>query len=194
MPTQDWSPESWRSRPAAQQVGYGDAQALARVMAEMAALPPLVTSWEVEDLRAQLGKAARGEAFLLQGGDCAESFDDCRPDAIAAKLKILMQMSLVLVHGTRRPVSRIAGQYAKPRSADTETKGGVTLPSYRGDIVNREAFTEDDRTPDPVLMLRGYERAALTLNFVRALADGGFADLHHPEYWDLGFAEGARHA
>src|SRR5512139_2813353 len=160
MPTQDWSPESWRSRPAAQQVGYGDAKTLARVMAEMAALPPLVTSWEVEDLREQLGKAARGEAFVLQGGDCAESFDDCRSESISAKLKILMQMSLVLVHGTRRPVvriGRIAGQYAKPRSADLETKDGVSLPSYRGDSVNREPFTEEDRTPDPLLLLRGYE-------------------------------------
>jgi 3-deoxy-7-phosphoheptulonate synthase len=186
-----WTPESWQARAAQQQVQYPDDAALQRVVDEMRRLPPLVTSWEVESLKAQLAKAARGEAFLLQGGDCAESFDDCRPDAIAAKLKILMQMSLVLVHGTRRPVirvGRIAGQYAKPRSADTETKDGVTLPSYRGDIVNREAFTEEDRTPDPVLMLRGYERAALTLNFVRALADGGFADLHHPEYWDISFA------
>jgi 3-deoxy-7-phosphoheptulonate synthase len=192
-----WTPDSWKARAAQQQVQYPDAAALDKVVDEMRRLPPLVTSWEVESLREQLGRAARGEAFLLQGGDCAESFDDCRPDAISAKLKILMQMSLVLVHGTRRPVirvGRIAGQYAKPRSADTETKDGVTLPSYRGDIVNREAFTEEDRAPDPVLMLRGYERAALTLNFVRALADGGFADLHHPEYWDISFADGARHA
>jgi 3-deoxy-7-phosphoheptulonate synthase len=192
-----WTPDSWKDRAAHQQVQYPDGAALDKVVDEMQRLPPLVTSWEVESLKDQLGRAARGDAFLLQGGDCAESFDDCRPDAIAAKLKILMQMSLVLVHGTRRPVirvGRIAGQYAKPRSADTETKGGVTLPSYRGDIVNREAFTEEDRTPDPVLMLRGYERAALTLNFVRALADGGFADLHHPEYWDISFADGARHA
>ncbi len=191
-----WTPESWQTRAAQQQASYPDPDALARVVEEMRRLPPLVTSWEVESLREQLAKAARGEAFLLQGGDCAESFDDCRPDAIAAKLKILMQMSLVLVHGTRRPVirvGRIAGQYAKPRSTDTETKDGVTLPSYRGDSVNREAFTEGDRTPDPVLMLRAYERAALTLNFVRALADGGFADLHHPEYWDISFADGARH-
>ena len=191
-----WTPESWQAKAAQQQVRYPDPDALMRVVAEMRQLPPLVTSWEVESLKDQLARAARGEAFLLQGGDCAESFDDCRPDAISAKLKILMQMSLVLVHGTRRPVirvGRIAGQYAKPRSADTETKGDLTLPSYRGDIVNREAFTEEDRTPDPVLMLRGYERAALTLNFVRALADGGFADLHHPEYWDISFSAGARH-
>ena len=195
--TRAWTPESWQAKAAQQQVQYPDREALERVVGEMRRLPPLVTSWEVESLREQLARAAMGEAFLLQGGDCAESFDDCRPEPIAAKLKILMQMSLVLVHGTRRRVirvGRIAGQYAKPRSTDTETKGGVTLPSYRGDIVNREGFTEEERTPDPVLMLRGYERAALTLNFVRALADGGFADLHHPEYWDISFADGARHA
>ena len=193
----EWSPESWRKKPAAQQVGYGDSSALARVMAEMAALPPLVTSWEVEDLRAQLAQAARGEAFLLQGGDCAESFDDCRSEPIAAKLKILLQMSLVLVHGTRKHVirvGRIAGQYAKPRSADVETRGDVTLPAYRGDLINRDAFTAEDREPDPTLMLRAYERAALTLNFIRALTEGGFADLHHPEYWDVSFAHGSEHA
>jgi 3-deoxy-7-phosphoheptulonate synthase len=191
-----WTPDSWQTKPTAQSVRYPDQAALARVVAEIGRLPPLVTSWEIEGLRNQLAAAARGDAFVLQGGDCAESFDDCSSEAIAAKLKILMQMSLVLVHGTRRPVvriGRIAGQYAKPRSTDVETKDGVTLPSYRGDSVNREAFTEEDRTPDPVLLLRGYERAALTLNFVRALADGGFADLHHPEYWDISFAHGARH-
>ncbi len=193
----EWSPESWRKKPAAQQVGYGDSDTLARVMAEMAALPPLVTSWEVEDLRAQLARAARGEAFLLQGGDCAESFEDCRSESIAAKLKILLQMSLVLVHGTRKHVirvGRIAGQYAKPRSADVETRGDVTLPAYRGDLINRDAFTAEDREPDPTLMLRAYERAALTLNFIRALTEGGFADLHHPEYWDVSFANGSGHA
>jgi 3-deoxy-7-phosphoheptulonate synthase len=192
-----WSPESWRTKPAAQQVGYGDPEALARVMAEMARLPPLVTSWEVEDLRAQLAKAAAGAAFLLQGGDCAESFEDCRSEPIAAKLKILLQMSLVLVHGTRKPVirvGRIAGQYAKPRSADHETRGDVTLPAYRGDLINRDGFTPEDREPDPTLMLRAYERAALTLNFIRALTEGGFADLHHPEYWDVSFAQGSPHA
>jgi 3-deoxy-7-phosphoheptulonate synthase len=192
----EWAPDSWQGRAAAQQPTYPDQAALHRVVDAIRALPPLVTSWEVEQLKGELASAARGEAFLLQGGDCAESFDDCRSDAIAAKLKILMQMSLVLVHGTRKRVirvGRIAGQYAKPRSSDTEKRNGVELPAYRGDIVNREAFTEQDRTPDPVLMLRGYERAGLTLNFIRALADGGFADLHHPEYWDISFAEGARH-
>ncbi len=186
----DWSPDSWQAKAASQQAAYPDAAAVQRVTDEMQRLPPLVTSWEVEALRDLLGRAARGEAFLLQGGDCAESFDDCSSGPIAAKLKILLQMSLVLVHGTRKPVirvGRIAGQYAKPRSADLETRGEVTLPSYRGDLVNREEFTEGDRTPDPTLMLRAYERAGLTLNFIRALTEGGFADLHHPEYWDLGF-------
>jgi 3-deoxy-7-phosphoheptulonate synthase len=192
-----WAPDSWLQKAAAQQATYPDADAVRRVVAEIAALPPLVTSWEVEALKRSLARAAAGEAFVLQGGDCAESFDDCSSPSIANKLKILMQMSLVLVHGTRRPVvriGRIAGQYAKPRSTDLETRDGVTLPAYRGDLVNRDAFTVADRTPDPVLMLRGYERAALTLNFIRALADGGFADLHHPEYWDVSFAAGTTHA
>jgi 3-deoxy-7-phosphoheptulonate synthase len=193
----DWTPETWRTKPAAQQPSYGDEQALSRVMREMANLPPLVTSWEIENLKAELAKAARGDAFVLQGGDCAESFDDCRSDPIAGKLKILLQMSLVLVHGTRKPVvriGRIAGQYAKPRSAESETRGDVTLPAYRGDIINRDAFTAEDREPDPTLMLRAYERAALTLNFIRALIDGGFADLHHPENWDVSFAAGSPNA
>ncbi|HTJ41829.1 MAG TPA: 3-deoxy-7-phosphoheptulonate synthase class II [Kofleriaceae bacterium] len=191
----DWAPESWQGRAAAQQPTYPDQQALRTTVDQIRALPPLVTSWEIEQLKGELAAAARGEAFLLQGGDCAESFDDCRSDTIAAKLKILMQMSLVLVHGTRKRVvrvGRIAGQYAKPRSSDTEKRGEIELPAYRGDLVNREAFTEEDRTPDPVLMLRGYERAGLTLNFIRALADGGFADLHHPEYWDVSFAQDSR--
>jgi 3-deoxy-7-phosphoheptulonate synthase len=147
-------------------------------------------SWEVERLREELAAAQRGERFLLQGGDCAESFEDCESDKIAKRLKILLQMSLVLTHGLKKPiirVGRMAGQYAKPRSADTETRDGVTLPSYRGDIVNHAEFTPEAREPDPQLLLRGYERAALTINFIRALIDGGFADLHHPEYWDLGF-------
>jgi 3-deoxy-7-phosphoheptulonate synthase len=186
-----WTPTSWQTRPALQQPSYDDPVALGRVVDEMARLPPLVTSWEIERLRGYLARAARGDAFVLQGGDCAESFDDCRADPIAAKLKILLQMSLVLVHGARKPViriGRIAGQYAKPRSADAETRGGVTLPAYRGDIINRDGFTAEERAHDPALMLRAYERAALTLNFIRALTDGGFADLHHPEYWDISFA------
>jgi 3-deoxy-7-phosphoheptulonate synthase len=188
-----WSPHSWKQKTAHQQPAYTDPDAVARVVAEMGRLPPLVTSWEVEQLRGELARAAAGNAFVLQGGDCAESFDDCRSEPIAAKLKILLQMSLVLVHGTRKPViriGRIAGQYAKPRSADNETRGDVTLPAYRGDIINRDGFTPEEREPDPILMLRAYERAGLTLNFIRALTDGGFADLHHPEYWDVSFAQG----
>ena len=163
---------------------------LEKVVAQLSRLPPIVVSWEVDAALERLAAAQRGEAFLLQGGDCAETFEDCESDQIARKLKILLQMSLVLLHGLKKPVvqvGRMAGQYAKPRSADMETRDGVTLPSYRGDLVNRPEFTPGARAPDPQLLLRGYELAALTLNFVRALIDGGFADLHHPEYWDLGF-------
>jgi 3-deoxy-7-phosphoheptulonate synthase len=188
----DWSPCSWRTQPAAQQPVYDSPEEVDRVVAEIAALPPLVTSWEIEDLKSQLADAARGDRFVLQGGDCAESFEDCRPGRITNLLKILLQMSLVLVQGSKKRVTRIgrmAGQYAKPRSDDFETRDGVTLAAYRGDIINRMAFTEADRRPDPWLMLRGYERSALTVNFVRALVKGGFADLHHPEYWDLDFVQ-----
>ena len=187
---QAWNPTSWQTRPAQQQPAYGDPSALADAVAKLSRLPPIVVSWEVERLREELSAAQRGERFLLQGGDCAESFDDCESSTITKRLKILLQMSLVLTHGLKKPVIRVGrmgGQYAKPRSADTETRDGVTLPSYRGDIVNRSEFTREAREPDPQLLLRGYERAALTINFVRALIDGGFADLHHPEYWDLGF-------
>jgi len=189
-----WHPASWQGRPAQQQPTYEDPAALAQVVAELSRLPPIVVSWEIEALRERLAAAQRGQAFLLQGGDCAETFADCESDSIAKKLKILLQMSLVLLHGLKKPiirVGRMAGQYAKPRSAETETRDGVTLPSFRGDLVNRPAFTAEARQADPQLLLRGYERAALTLNFARALVDGGFADLHHPEYWDLGFVKHA---
>jgi 3-deoxy-7-phosphoheptulonate synthase len=185
-----WQPTSWQQKTAQQQPTYADAAALDSAVAELSRLPPIVVSWEVEALKAQIASAQRGERFVLQGGDCAEVFSECDSDLIAKKLKILLQMSLVLVHGLKKPIVRIgrmAGQYAKPRSADTETKDGITLPCYRGDIVNRPGFTAAEREPDPQLLLRGYERAALTLNFVRALIDGGFADLHHPEYWYLDF-------
>jgi len=171
---------------------YTDPVRLERALAELSRLPPIVVSWEVEQLKRQLAEAQRGERFLLQGGDCAESFAECQSEQIAKKLKILLQMSLVLLHGMKKPVIRVgrfAGQYAKPRSTDLETRGDVALPSYRGDVVNRPGFTREEREPDPELMLRGYERAALTLNFIRALVDGGFADLHHPEYWDLDFVQ-----
>jgi 3-deoxy-7-phosphoheptulonate synthase len=193
MPPPDaWSPTGWSARPAEQQPVYRDPARLERVVGELGRLPPVVVSWEVDALKRQIAEAQRGERFMLQGGDCAETFEDCESGQIARKLKILLQMSLVLLHGLKKPVikvGRFAGQYAKPRSTDTETRGGVTLPSYRGDLVNRPGFSAAEREPDPELLLRGYERAALTLNFIRALVDGGFADLHHPEYWDLGFMQ-----
>jgi 3-deoxy-7-phosphoheptulonate synthase len=173
---------------AAQQPSYPDKAELERAVADLSRLPPIVTSWEVDALKDHIAKAQRGEAFVLQGGDCAENFTDCTSESVVAKLKILLQMSLVMLYGLKKPVIRVgrmAGQYAKPRSADIETRDGVSLPSFRGDLVNRSPFTPEDRIPDPQLILRGYERAALTLNFVRGLIDGGFADLHHPEYWDL---------
>ena len=186
----NWTPVSWKDRPAAQQPDYQPPSALTPVVERLAKLPPLVTSWEVEQLKSLLGEAADGRRFLLQGGDCAERFEDCEPEAITKKIKILLQMSLVLVHGIQKPVVRIgrfAGQYAKPRSSNDETRNGVTLPAYRGDIVNRPEFDAAARFPDPNRMLEGYHCAALTLNYIRALGRGGFADLHHPEYWDVGF-------
>jgi len=184
----DWTPAGWRSRVAAQQPTYPDATALAQVQQELGQLPPLVTSWEILALKKQLAEAQEGKRFLLQGGDCAESFADCESALISNRLKVLLQMSLVLVHGLRLPVVRVgrfAGQYAKPRSADMEEKDGVSLPSYRGDFINQPGFTPGERTPDPRRMVKGHARSAMTMNFVRALVDGGFADLHHPEYWDL---------
>lgn len=186
-----WSPDSWRKKTASQQPVYPDQEKLQDTLRRLALLPPLVTSWEIENLRDQLAAASRGEAFLLQAGDCSESLDDCETDAIVRNLKVLIQMSFVLIYGSMKKVvrvGRIAGQYAKPRSANTETRDGITLPVYRGDIVNRSGFSLADRQPDPDLLLRGYERAALTLNFIRSLLAGGFADLHHPENWELEFA------
>ncbi len=194
---ESWNPGSWRSRRALQQPEYPDGEALRRAVEELRGLPPLVTSWEVESLRGQLAEAAAGRRFLLQGGACAERFRDCSSRTITNKLKILLQMSLVLTWGLRRRVIRVgrfAGQYAKPRSADTETREGVTLPSYRGDLVNGPEFSRESRTPDPGRLVTGYQRSALTLNFIRALVEGGFADLHHPEYWDLDFVNHASRA
>jgi 3-deoxy-7-phosphoheptulonate synthase len=189
---ENWTPAAWRERPALQQPNYPDANALVGVQNELAALPPLVTSWEILALKQQLADAQEGKRFLLQGGDCAESFSDCESGLISNRLKVLLQMSLVLVHGLKLPVVRVgrfAGQYAKPRSTDTETKDGVELPSYRGDFINQPEFTVEARTPDPRRMVKGHARSAMTMNFVRALIDGGFADLHHPEYWDLDWVQ-----
>lgn len=196
--TGPWTPESWRSRLESQQVVYPDRAAVEQAVMRLRELPPLVTSWEIQRLKSLIAEAQEGRRFLLQGGDCAEQMADCRPEAITSKLKILLQMSVVLVHGSKQPVIRVgrfAGQYAKPRSSATETRTvdgqSVTLPSYYGDLVNGPEFTAAARKPDPMRMVEAYKHAAMTLNFIRSLLDGGFADLHHPEYWDLGFM---RHA
>jgi 3-deoxy-7-phosphoheptulonate synthase len=192
-----WAPDSWQTKPVAQQPDYADGTELKGVLGMLSLLPPLVTSLEIENLKHQLSEAVSGQRFLLQGGDCSETFADCESSAIAGKLKILLQMSLVLVQGGKKRVIRVgrfAGQYAKPRSADAETRNGVTLPSYRGDMINRPGFTARDRAADPQLLLRAYERSGLTINFIRALIEGGFADLHHPEYWELGFVAHSPHA
>ncbi len=188
----NWHPGSWRERPALQMPTYPDPEELAQVQEELRALPPLVTSWEILSLKQQLAEAQEGKRFLLQGGDCAENFAECSSEIISNRLKVLLQMSLVLVHGLKLPVVRVgrfAGQYAKPRSADTEVRDGVALPSYRGDIVNGPAFTAEARKPDPRRMIKAHARSAMTMNFVRSLIDGGFADLHHPEYWGLGWVK-----
>jgi 3-deoxy-7-phosphoheptulonate synthase len=175
-------------------IRYDDPAELEVTLTRLRSMPPLVTSWEIERLKREIADAQAGRRFLLQGGDCAESLADCRPDVIAAKLKILLQMSLVLVQGALKPVIRVgrfAGQYAKPRSSPVERRvdasGERELPSYFGDLINRADFDDDSRRPDPGLMLAGYQHAAVTLNFIRSLSEGGFADLHHPEYWDLSF-------
>lgn len=185
-----WSATSWQGFPNSQPIDYPDPAHLQRALKKLSSLPPLVTSWEIESLRRHLAGASRGERFLLQGGDCSENFEECEASIIARKLKIILQMSVILMYGCKKPVTlvgRYAGQYAKPRSSLTETRGGLTLPNYRGETINGIEFTENDRTPDPERLIRGYQCSALTLNFIRALVQGGFADLHHTEYWDLGF-------
>lgn len=187
-----WSPTSWQQYVALQQPTYEDAAELKAAVDHLSLLPPLVTSWEVIALKQAIGEAQDGDRFLLQGGDCAESFADCTSPIISNRLKVLLQMSLVLVHGLKKPVLRVgrfAGQYAKPRSTDSETRDGVSLPSFRGDVVNSPEFTAAARRPDPERLIQAHAHSALTMNFVRALIDGGFADLHHPEYWDLAWVE-----
>ena len=191
-PAENWNPKSWQDFPALQQANYPDPEALQDACDRLERLPPLVTSWEILSLRSQIAEAQAGKRFVLQGGDCAESFNECTSPLITNRLKVLLQMSLVLVHGLQMPVVRIgrfAGQYAKPRSSDMETRDGVTLPSYRGDIVNSNEFTEQARVPDPERMIHAHTYSAQTMNFVRSLVDGGFADVHHTEYWDLGWLE-----
>ncbi len=187
-----WSPNSWKSFPIKQKVNYPDQNKLDQAINELSNRPPLVTPGEVDNLTAQLSKVSAGESFLLQGGDCAESFAECNTDNIKNKFKIMLQMSLILLYGLRKPiirVGRIAGQYAKPRSSNIETKDNISLPSYRGDLINQGGFTKQEREPDPQRMLQGYNHAAITLNYLRALVNGGFADLKTPQKWDLDFVE-----
>lgn len=194
MDNRDWTPDSWKQRPLSQEFRYEDPAAVESAVASLRKLPPLVTSWEIDRLKAQLAEAQEGKRFVLQGGDCAESLAECSSPSIANKLKILLQMSLVLIHSAQKPVVRIgrfAGQYAKPRSKPTEVRDGLELPSYFGDLVNRPEFTREARRADPQLLLNCYHHSAMTLNFVRSLSAGGFADVHHPEYWDLSFFRAA---
>jgi 3-deoxy-7-phosphoheptulonate synthase len=189
--TQNWTPDSWTSKKIKQIPVYDDKTELKNVLDEISQYPPLVTSWEVEGLKQQLKLAEKGEAFLLQGGDCAETYDLVTSTKIVNILKVLLQMSLVLIHEMKVPVirvGRLAGQYAKPRSNESETVNGQEIPIYRGDLFNRIEASASARRADPRRLLEGYQKSALTLNFVRALTEGGgFADLHHPEYWELNF-------
>jgi 3-deoxy-7-phosphoheptulonate synthase len=194
LTSKDWAPESWRQRTALQHPRYDDPEELEQVSTQLAQLPPLVTSGEVLALKEALAEAQDGRRFLLQGGDCAEAFADCNSPIISNRLKVLLQMSLVLVHGLKKPVLRVgrfAGQYGKPRSSDTETRDGVTLPCFRGDLVNGLAFTPQSRRADPQRLIQAHACSALTMNFIRALVDGGFADFRHPEYWELAWVEHA---
>ncbi len=187
-----WTPHSWRAFPRAQSIPYEHPEQLEGVVQALEHLPPLVTAWEIERLKREIADAQAGKRFLLQGGDCAETFDDCRADIITNRLKILLQMSVVLIQAGKRPVVRVgrfAGQYAKPRSRPMEERDGAKLPSYFGDLVNRPGFDPESRRADPKLLLEAYWHSALTLNFIRSLGSGGFSDLHHPEYWDLSFME-----
>ena len=187
-----WNKSSWRTLPRIQMPDYLDQDALHAVEAELARFPVLVFGGEARRLKEHLGAASRGDAFLLQGGDCAESFEQFSSDMIRDTFKVMLQMAIVLTHGAKVPVikvGRMAGQFAKPRSAPTEVVDGVELPSYRGDIINEMAFTSDARIPDPKKMLRAYTQAAATLNLIRAFSTGGYADVHQVHGWTLGFTD-----
>ncbi len=184
-----WSKDSWRTKDRIQMPTYTDSEALNRVEARLASYPPLVFAGEARRLRRQLADVSEGKAFLLQGGDCAESFDEFSADLIRDTYKVMLQMAVVLTYGAKVPVvkiGRMAGQFAKPRSADTETKDGVELPSYRGDIINDIGFTAASRVPDPERMLQAYTQAAASLNLLRAFSQGGFADMKRIHSWTLG--------
>ncbi|WP_127112059.1 class II 3-deoxy-7-phosphoheptulonate synthase [Shimia sediminis] len=193
----EWLKSGWRNKPRIQMPDYVDEDALKAVEAQLASYPPLVFAGEARRLKDKLGAAARGEAFLLQGGDCAESFEQFSADGIRDTFKVMLQMAMVLTYGAKVPVvkvGRMAGQFAKPRSAPTEVVDGVELPSYRGDIINELAFTSAARIPDPRKMLQAYTQAAATLNLLRAFSTGGYADVHQVHAWTLGFVEGEKAA
>ncbi len=188
----EWQKSSWRSKPRVQMPEYTDAERLETVEAQLRRYPPLVFAGEARSLKERLGAAARGDAFLLQGGDCAESFAEFSADNIRDTFKVMLQMAMVLTYGAKVPVvkvGRMAGQFAKPRSAPVEVKDGVELPSYRGDIINELDFTPEARIPAPEKMLQAYTQAAATLNLLRAFSKGGFADVHRVHSWTLGFTE-----
>ena len=188
----DWQKSDWRNKPRVQMPDYPDAAALSAVEGTLSRMPPLVFAGEARRLRADLAQAARGEAFLLQGGDCAESFGEFSADNIRDTFKVMLQMAVVLTWGAKVPVikvGRMAGQFAKPRSAPTEMIGGVEYPSYRGDIINGFEATMDSRQPDPNRMLQAYTQAAASLNLLRAFSTGGFADIHRVQSWIAGFAD-----
>jgi 3-deoxy-7-phosphoheptulonate synthase len=193
--TEPWTPASWRGKPAKHIPGdYPDLAALSRVEQTLRAMPPLVFAGEARRLKGLLGEVAQGKAFLLQGGDCAESFKEFHADNIRDTFRLILQMAVVLTFAGGKPVvkvGRMAGQFAKPRSAPTETIAQVTLPSYRGDIINGMEFTPEARTPDPQRLIQAYSQSAATLNLLRAFAGGGYADLHNIHRWTLGFVEGS---
>lgn len=187
-----WAPGSWRSLSVAQAPAYENLQELKEIEDRLSSYPPLVFEGEVRRLREQLAQVERGVAFLLQGGDCAESFNDFRPATIRNSFRALLQMAVVLTFGSKKPVvkiGRVAGQYAKPRSSSTETRGAETLPAYRGDIINGFGFSVEERRFDPKRMEKAYFHSAATLNLLRAYAKGGFADLHHVSGWNLDFVQ-----
>jgi len=186
----NWAPDSWTTAEARQLPTYPDAQALDATTAQLASYPPLVFAGEARSLTAELAEVAQGRAFLLQGGDCAESFAEFHPNYIRDTFRVILQMAVVLTFASKLPtvkVGRMAGQFAKPRSADTEVVGGVELPSYRGDNINDIAFTPEGRVPDPQRMIRAYSQAAATLNLLRAFATGGYANLHQVHRWTHDF-------
>jgi len=193
--TKKWSPDSWRSKPALQMPTYPDAAVTGAVEERLRGYPPLVFAGEARKLKRVLAQAAEGKAFLLQGGDCAESFAEFHPDNIRDTFRVLLQMAVVLTYGAACPVvkvGRMAGQFAKPRSGDDETIDGITLPSYRGDMINGMDFTPEARVPDPTRLERVYNQAAATLNLLRAFAQGGYADLHKVHQWTLDFVSDSK--